>query len=42
LYQFNEIGDIVGRSVDSIIRSGEDAKAALEAAQSQVTPLLNS
>jgi multiple sugar transport system substrate-binding protein len=42
LYQFNEIGDIVGRTVDSIVRSGEDAKAALEAAQAQVTPLLNS
>jgi multiple sugar transport system substrate-binding protein len=41
LYQFNEIGDIVGRTIDSIVRSGEDAKAALEAAQSQVTPLLN-
>ena len=41
LYQFNEIGDIVGRTADAIIRSGEDAKAALEAAQSQVTPLLN-
>jgi multiple sugar transport system substrate-binding protein len=42
LYQFNEIGDIVGRTVDAIIRSGEDPQAALEAAQSQVTPLLNS
>jgi multiple sugar transport system substrate-binding protein len=42
LYQFNEIGDIVGRTIDSIVRSGEDATAALEAAQSQVTPLLNS
>ena len=41
LYQFNEIGDIVGRTIDSIVRSGEDATAALEAAQSQVTPLLN-
>jgi multiple sugar transport system substrate-binding protein len=41
LYQFNEIGDIVGRTADAIIRSGDDPKAALEAAQSQVTPLLN-
>jgi len=40
-YQFNEISDIVGRTVDAIVRSGEDAKASLEAAQSQVTPLLN-
>lgn len=42
LYQFNEIGDIVGRTVDAIVRSGEDPKAALEAAQSRVSPLLNS
>jgi multiple sugar transport system substrate-binding protein len=42
LYQFNEIGDIVGRTADAIIRSGDDPKAALEAAQAQVTPLLNS
>ena len=42
LYQFNEIGDIVGRTVDSIVRSGEDPQAALEAAQASVTPLLNS
>ena len=42
LYQFNQISDIVGRTVDAIVRSGEDPKAALESAQSQVTPLLNS
>jgi multiple sugar transport system substrate-binding protein len=42
LYQFNEIGDIVGRTVDAIVRSGEDPQAALEAAQASVTPLLNS
>jgi len=42
LYQFNEIGDIVGRTLDAIVRGGEDPKASLESAQSQVTPLLNS
>ncbi len=41
LYQFNEIADIVGRTVDAIVRSGEDPKAALESAQSRITPLLN-
>jgi multiple sugar transport system substrate-binding protein len=42
LYQSNEISDIVGRTLDAIVRSNEDPKAALEAAQSQVTPLLHS
>jgi multiple sugar transport system substrate-binding protein len=41
LYQFNEIGDIVGRTLDAIIRSNEDPQASLEAAQGRVTPLLN-
>jgi multiple sugar transport system substrate-binding protein len=41
LFQFNEIGDIVGRTLDAIVRAGEDPKASLESAQSQVTPLLN-
>jgi multiple sugar transport system substrate-binding protein len=41
LDHFNEIADIVGRTVDAVVRSGEDARAALESAQSQVTPLLN-
>lgn len=42
LDHFNEIADIVGRTVDSIVRSGEDPKAALESAQARVVPLLNS
>jgi multiple sugar transport system substrate-binding protein len=42
LYQSNQISDIVGRTLDAIARSGDDPKAALESAQSQVTPLLNS
>ena len=41
LDHFNEISDIVGRTVDAIVRSGEDPKSSLESAQSQVTPLLN-
>jgi multiple sugar transport system substrate-binding protein len=41
LYQGAEIADIVGRTIDAIVRSGDDPKTALEAAQSQVTPLLN-
>src|SRR5215211_6180754 len=31
LYQFNEIGDIVGRTLDAIVRSNEDPKASMEA-----------
>ncbi len=42
LYHFNEISDIVGRTVDAIVRSGDDAKTSLQNAQSSVTPLLNS
>ena len=41
LYQFNEIGDIVGRTLDAIVRSNEDPKASMEAAQSRVSSLLN-
>lgn len=41
LFQGNEIADIVGRTIDAIVRSGEDPKMSLEAAQAQVTPLLN-
>lgn len=42
LDHFNEIADIVGRTVDAIVRSGEEPKAALDSAQSRVVPLLNS
>jgi multiple sugar transport system substrate-binding protein len=42
LYQGNEIADIVGRTIDAIVRSGQDPKSSLASAQSQVTPLLNS
>lgn len=42
LTQFNEISDIVGRTVDAVVRSGEDVTAALESAQSRVNSLLNS
>lgn len=42
LDHFNEIADIVGRTVDAIVRSGEEPTAALESAQSRVAPLLNS
>jgi multiple sugar transport system substrate-binding protein len=42
LYHFNEISDIVGRTIDAIVRTGEDPKTSLQNAQSSVTPLLNS
>ncbi|MBA3449698.1 MAG: extracellular solute-binding protein [Chloroflexia bacterium] len=42
LYQSNEISDIVGRTLDAVVRSNEEPMAALEAAQSRVTSLLNS
>jgi multiple sugar transport system substrate-binding protein len=38
----NEISDIVGRTLDTVILSNQDPKSALSAAESQVTPLLNS
>jgi ABC-type glycerol-3-phosphate transport system substrate-binding protein len=41
LYQFNEIGDIVSRTLDSVVLSHQDPQAALASAQSRVTPLLN-
>jgi multiple sugar transport system substrate-binding protein len=42
LNHFNEISDIVGRTLDSIVRSGADPKASLQDAQSRVGSLLNS
>jgi len=38
----NEITDIVGRTLDNVMLSNQDPKSALAAAESQVTPLLNS
>jgi ABC-type glycerol-3-phosphate transport system substrate-binding protein len=42
LYQSNEISDIVGRTLDAVVRSADDPLVALEDAQARVTPLLNS
>jgi multiple sugar transport system substrate-binding protein len=41
LYQYNEISDIVGRTLDAVVLSHQDPNAALASAQSRVSALLN-
>lgn len=42
LYHYNEIADIVGRTLDTVVLSHQDPQAALASAQSRVSSLLNS
>ena len=41
LVNYNEIGDIVGRAFDAVVRAGQDPTTEFEAAQSRVSSLLN-